>query len=269
MKSPSLVLLIAMPLSVVFLAIAPAAQANTIWYVNGMSGSDSNACTAAADACKTIGHAISLAVSGDSIMVAAATYSENLNIGKNLTLIGTSATTTSIDGGARGTVITVSNTSANVTLSRFTIYNGRARYGGGIYNTGTLTIITSVVASNAATFSGTCVFGGCGAGGAGIWNMGALTINGSSIVGNSASTPAYRSGAAGGGISNGGLLTINSTTISGNSAKVTSFGTSDSYGGGISNSGTVVINNTTLTSDTVFGDTPTTTGGGGVSNGEI
>jgi hypothetical protein len=63
-------------------AAVPAALASTTWYVNGVSGSDSNNCMSALTACKTIGHAISLASSG-AIKVAAATYKENL--GKALT----------------------------------------------------------------------------------------------------------------------------------------------------------------------------------------
>src|SRR5215471_10602748 len=82
------------------LALAPSAMASTTWYVNGVSGSDSNDCTSATTACKTIGHAISLASSGDSIIVAAATYSERLTIGKNLSILGSGAPTTIIDGGA-------------------------------------------------------------------------------------------------------------------------------------------------------------------------
>src|ERR1700757_4048383 len=57
-------------------------------YVDGVNGSDMNNCLSSESACKTIGHAVSLASSGDSIMVAAATYSENLTIGTSLTLIG-------------------------------------------------------------------------------------------------------------------------------------------------------------------------------------
>lgn len=63
------------------LALLQTAMASTTWYVNGASGSDSNNCTTSQTACKTIGHAISLASSGDSIMVAAATYTENVTIG--------------------------------------------------------------------------------------------------------------------------------------------------------------------------------------------
>ena len=61
----------------VFLALTSTALASNTWYVDGVNGSDSNNCKTRQHACKTIGHAISLAHSGDSIMVAAATYTEN------------------------------------------------------------------------------------------------------------------------------------------------------------------------------------------------
>ena len=66
---------------VLFLALAPSALAWT-WYVDGVNGNDNNDCKTAQTACQTIGHAISLASSQDSIMVAPATYKENLTISK-------------------------------------------------------------------------------------------------------------------------------------------------------------------------------------------
>lgn len=53
--------------------IAPTTIASTTWYVNGVSGNNSNDCKTPTTTCKTVGHAISLAASGDSIRVAAAT----------------------------------------------------------------------------------------------------------------------------------------------------------------------------------------------------
>ena len=63
-------LLMALLLTAMADALAPAAVATT-WYVNGVTGSNSNNCMSPTAACKTIGHAISLAASGDSIMVGA------------------------------------------------------------------------------------------------------------------------------------------------------------------------------------------------------
>ncbi len=82
----------------VLILFAPAVLASTTWYVNGASGSDSDNCLSAQAACKTIGHAISLAESGDTVMVSAATYTEVLRVSRNLNLIGAGASTTIIDG---------------------------------------------------------------------------------------------------------------------------------------------------------------------------
>jgi hypothetical protein len=59
--------------------MAPAACAST-WYVDGVHGNDNHNCKSRKRACRTIGHAISLASSGDTILVAPATYYENLTI---------------------------------------------------------------------------------------------------------------------------------------------------------------------------------------------
>ena len=100
--------------SLLLLALAPTAFASTTWYVNGVNGSDSSNCMSPTTACKTIGHAIALAHSGDTIMVASATYYENLTIGINLNVIGSGASTTIIDGGGVSRVVT---TTAPVSFS--------------------------------------------------------------------------------------------------------------------------------------------------------
>jgi len=41
------------------------------WFVDGIHGSDTNSCKSPQQACKTIGQAISLASSGDSVVIAA------------------------------------------------------------------------------------------------------------------------------------------------------------------------------------------------------
>src|SRR5499427_6363734 len=114
-----------------FLALAPTAFAS-IWYVDGVNGNDGNDCKTRQTACKTIGHAISLASSGDTIGVGPATYYENLTIAISVKVIGANVSTTIIDGNAAGTVVT---SSANVTLSDLTITHGHnSKGGGGVIN---------------------------------------------------------------------------------------------------------------------------------------
>src|ERR1700676_2027584 len=162
-----------------FAALPPVALASTTWYVNGATGNDSNNCKLAQTSCKTIAHAISLASSGDSIMVAPAVYTENLTISFSLNVIGSGASTTIIDGGGINRVIGISG--GTVILSGLTIRHGTVagnyygRAGAGIFNSGTLTVIASTITGNLA--SAICPVGfGCGAAGGGIYNSGKLTI---------------------------------------------------------------------------------------------
>jgi hypothetical protein len=213
------------------LAITPTAFAS-VWYVDGVHGSDSNDCKTRQTACKTIGHAISLSSSGDTVMVAPATYTENLTIGTKVKVTGADATTTIIDGGGVNTVVTIS--SAAVTLSGLTIQHGDAVLGGGIHNSGTLSLNNSTVTQNQAKY--------VASGGGGIYNSGILTINNSTISGNLNWPSRYRGG---GGILNwGGILTIKNSTISGNIAR--GFSGVVAQGGGIYNAGTLTVNNSTL-----------------------
>jgi hypothetical protein len=229
-------------LAALFLALVPTALASSKWYVDGVHGSDNNNCKSPEHACKTIGHAISLASSGDSAMVAAATYTENLTIGFSLKVVGAGAKTTIIDGGRKGTVVKISDGNAHVTLSKLTIQNGSYK---GIQNGGTLTISNSTVAGNLGT-----IFGGGSGGGIYNDNLGTVTINNSTVSGNRANV--------GGGIYNDnlGTVTINSSTVSGNTASgPEGFG----FGGGIANSGTLTINNSTVSGNSADRN------GGGIS----
>ena len=230
------------------LALAPTAMASNTWYVDGVNGSDTNDCKSLANACATIGHAISLASSGDSVIVAATTYMENLTINISLQLTGSGAPTTIIDGGGAGSVISILNTSAVVALSEVTIQNGIASGGAGILNWGTLTL-------NNTTLSGNMALSETSAAGGGIFSSGTLTITNSTLNGNSGSSRYV----FGGAIYNSGTLTITNSTLSQNASN----GTVGGGGGGIySGSGNVTINSSTFSANSATGD-----GGGGIYNG--
>ena len=89
-------------------------------------------------------------------------------------------------------------------LTGLTITGGNAGAGGGIYNSGTLTVSSSTLSANSAyagpdndeEFPG---ISGCGGG---IFNSGTLTVNYVTLSGNSASSTQVLSSAWGGGIFN-------------------------------------------------------------------
>ena len=249
--------LISLSFLALFLALAPTALASTTWYADGVNGNDGNTCTSPTSSCKTIRHAISLASSGDSIMVAAATYKENpenLTIGISLNIVGSGSTTTIIDGGGQNTVVTVSNTGASVMLSNLTIRNGFSSSGGGVHNSGTLIINNVAISNNRAS-----LFGG------GISNVGSLWIINSTVSGNTVGGTCWSLCAAwGGGIYNyaGGTVTISNSTLNGNLANLSCLrGGCSARGGGIVNGGGLTINNSTLSGNSAFGS------GGGIANG--
>jgi hypothetical protein len=199
-----------------------------------------------------------------------------LNIGKSLDIEGLGANELTISGNNQSRVFDISVGTASVTLAGLTISNGLSTYaGGGIYNTGTLTVNSCTVSGNAAYSNGV----GDDYGGA-IYSFGTLTINKSTISGNQVvGAPAYAStySTTGGGISSSlnpagsgygggiytatGTLTINSSTIANNDASGGSsagLGASaiagNGYGGGLFvASGAVSINNSTVGGNQAFG----------------
>lgn len=157
-------------LPVCFVVVSQFALGAT-WFVDGVHGSDNDSCKSPQQACKTIGRAISLASSGDSVMLAAATYTENLTIDTTLNVIGAGAQTTIIDGGGKASVFTIPSGcehlvkgSGHVTLSNMTIRNGAGSiaiggpaFGGGICNSTWLTI-NNLNVSNNVDFQGGGIF---------------------------------------------------------------------------------------------------------------
>jgi hypothetical protein len=254
---------------------APFALAATTWYVNGVNGSDGHNCKSPLTPCKTIGHAISLAASGDAITVAAATYHEHLTIPDSLTITGTGAADTIIDPASYlspGRVVTIPNTGINVTLTNLTLENGwGGNRGGGVYNQGTLTINNSVITGNYASDvcfpPNLCVVGY----GGGVYNTGTLTINRTTINANVAHGFAD---AAGAGIYNLGKLTINASTLSGNEVNggaAVPCALCEVGGGGIYNKGTLSVHNSTVTGNysRIFFSSVRPVGGGIVGSGRF
>jgi len=101
-------------------------QAAGTWYVNSTTGNDSFDCLSPATACKTINAAIGKASSGDTIIVAAGSYNESVNINKTLNLRGARA---DVDARTRAGAESIINdpcapvqiTADKVTLNGFTV----------------------------------------------------------------------------------------------------------------------------------------------------
>ncbi len=160
-----------------------------------------------------------------------------------------------ISGGGAVEVLQV-DSEVTATLSALTISDGLAYNGGGIENSGALTITDSTIFYNIAINDGggidnrgtltvtDSVFDSNGAGGTfssgpgdggGIYNSGTVHIDGSAFTGNGA-------GGNGAGIYvSSGVLTIINSTISGNLLS-----TRTGNGGGIYNLGTLTTVNTTI-----------------------
>ena len=187
--------------------------------------------------------AINAAVSGDTIVVMPGTYVENINMsGKAITLQSIEPTSpaiitsTIIDGGTNGSVITCNNREgAETVISGFLITNGSGtdRYnngetcGGGIYYDRSSPIVTN------CTFNGNKAYYG-----GGIYNYDSFatvincTFNGNTAISN------------GGGMYNiGSSPTVTNCTFSSNKAS--------SFGGGMYNfASSASITNCTFSSDT-------------------
>ena len=166
-----------------------------------------------------------------------------LAITDDLTINGSGAGTTIIDGGGLGRVFHIPGASI-VNISGVTVQGGNLEgVGGGILNSGTLTLTGIAIISNRASRGG------------GIFNNGeaTLTVMGSTVGDNSAgagggiasagtlvladSTISNNSGSGGGGIYNYTTVRLTRSTVSGNSATL---------GGGVVNAGTLTVDNSSI-----------------------
>ena len=204
----------------------------------------------ACDADCSLREAIAAAGSGDAAYIPGGTYTLTLGleltVNRSLILTGAGSGDTIIQaaatsGDATSRVFNV--TGGSVAISGVTIRHGKTTGdGGGIYNSGTLTLTDSTVTGNAAS-------GGFSSDGGGILNRGTVTLNDSWVRGNSAS-------AQGGGIRNEGDLVAIRTTIADNTAV---------FGGWVSNwsAGAATL---TLLDSAVSGNGATIGDGGGIDN---
>jgi hypothetical protein len=205
------------------------------------------------------GGTIDFAVTGTIILT-----SGELRIAKSLSIEGPGAASLTLSGNGVSRVFSVG---APATISGLTVTNGRADFGGGILNEGTLvltgvtitgndaaiagggiangtsaflTATDSAISHNTAAIAGSCSQPPCGSGG--IANGGTLVVTNTWLQGNS-------TGFAGGGIGNiaGATLTLTNSSVTDNRAgSDTSCTPTDCGGGGIASSGMVTITSSTL-----------------------
>ena len=191
------------------------------------------------------------------------TLISELQITSNINIIGTGANNLIINGNGTSRVFNISANS-NVGISGVSIRNGSVEgSGAGILNAGTLSLSNVVIHDNAAVYSGSA--SGNVAGG-GISNSGMLTLYSSTVRNNTVQSINLGT-ASGGGISNTGTVTLINSTISSNSSlgKPNSYGGGISNNGTFNIINSTVGLNTAAASPAVTGSS--TSQGGGIWNG--
>ncbi|HVS81721.1 MAG TPA: LamG-like jellyroll fold domain-containing protein [Pyrinomonadaceae bacterium] len=164
-----------------------------------------------------------------------------LFVGHSVNINGPGANLLTLSGNNTARVFTVNQgyPGQTDTISGLIISGGSSDNGGGVQNSGTLTLTNCVISNSSATQNG-----------GGILNVRSLTITNSTISGNSTS------GAGGGIFNDSGTLTLTNSTISGNNSAVD--------GGGIYNSATATLTNVTISNNRTDSDSNNTGAGGGI-----
>jgi CSLREA domain-containing protein len=222
------------------------------------TGTDSGDCSISN--CLTIYYAYSKTLGGETINVAAGTYTETaqIDMSHTITIAGAGASSTIVQAAASAGIANhrvFRDNGATVTLSGMTVRYGVETSGAGINNSsGALTLNNMIVSDNQIPSSS-------GLNGAGISvNGGTTTINNSTFSNNSINSASATTNGNGGGIFIGssGSLTLNNVTVSGNTAY-------NSGGGVATKGGSVTINNSTISGNTATNTSDTTGGGGGLA----
>ena len=145
----------------VIVAVLSSAFAATTYYVDGATGNDTNTGTAPDAALKTIAKGVEKAVAGDTVEVAAGTYTitSEIAVSKVITIRGADRATTIIDANSACRIF---NVSAAATIESLTLYRGRgsaSKSGSGAYFTKAGTLRDCLVNSCSSPTGGGAVNG--------------------------------------------------------------------------------------------------------------
>ncbi len=268
-------------------ALAAPAKAAAVWYVAPGGAASAPCGSTKATACARIDTAIGEASAGDTVRVAAGSYtaataSDLVDVTKDLAVTGAGAGSTVLDGNGLGPTLTV-DAGVTATVKGFTITGGTgtaasesgvpAQAGGGVFNGGTLTLTNDTVTGNHVSATASGASGDAVADGGGVFNAdgGTLLVTGCLVTGNSVTATATDSAVAeaiGGGVSSFADLesptsqtSVEDSTITANSAKATGdsavdaevSGSATAAGGGI---GTIHSSDISpVSGDTISGNT--------------
>jgi hypothetical protein len=239
LRSRAHFLALALATYVVFLCLAPGARAQQTINVPAAQ--------------PTIQAGINGANTGDTVLVAPGTYTENINFnGKAITVTSSGGpSVTIIDGNANGSVVTFdTNETSGSVLSGFTIQNGfqSGSFGAGIS-----------ITNASPTISGNVITRNHAAAGIGIYiNGGSAIVQGNTITGNN-QTGAGDGGSGGGGILvAGGSSTPSAPQIIGNTITNNNVG-NGGQGGGIS---VTYFSSPLIQANLIQGNTAFNSGGG-------
>lgn len=191
--------------------------------------------------------AITASASGDEVQVSCGVYVENITMKDGVDVIGEGAGCTILDGDQLGSVVTFINIGAGTELTGFTIQNGFATKGAGLFILNSqATVSRSIIRGNTAELAA----GFYGFGGGMHICSGSPTISNSLIIGNSAQ-------GTGGGVDMEFAypLIVNSTII-GNTVERP--GATYAYGGGVY----ARFSDPTLRGNLIIGNTAEAGGGG-------
>ncbi|MFH0909285.1 MAG: choice-of-anchor Q domain-containing protein [bacterium] len=225
------------------------------------SGMDVGDCGDPASPCRTIGYAMSQALTGGTVNVVSGLYRECIILDRDIGIKGSGADKTTLQAALNAygnpsnrIVLVQSNVTASLiglTLSRGGGLDEEGEGGAAVRNSGTLTIERCTLVDNHSPR---------GSGGA-VLNIGTVTILNSLIARNAAAS--YMTASAAGALYNEGTATLRNCTLSHNS---NGDGYAPADGGAIYNAGSLDIFNCTIVSNFARAAMYGPANGGGICN---